>query len=192
MLFSAKVMEDRAAGKIMIAASFVGVVFILLGMLLPSLNDTVPFFIVGMVVFVVVMSILFKGDLSSYRLANDLYIYVDGMQISKLIFPFAELSELKFEFQSYQENDNYRTQPKRTRQSYGLGNNLSFTYKNQHFHYQFFLQSRQHYVSFVQMLEQLYEHGIGFSETNLKGKTFLMQNVNEEQLVLLKRRYHYH
>ena len=65
MLFTAKLVEDQPAGKIMIRIAVVGVVFIFLGMLLPSLQDIVPFFIIGLVLSIVVMAIITKGGISA-------------------------------------------------------------------------------------------------------------------------------
>ena len=189
MLFTAKLVEDRPAGKIMIGVAATGIAFIFISILIPELNDLVPFFFTTLLISVGVMAIIAKGDLSNYKLINDFTVFVDGMQISQLVFPFQELSELSFEFQSYQEVEEIYNGGRRGYKSYGLGNNLSFNYRNQAFHYQFYLQSRQHYVAFVRMLEVLYEHQVSFSEKNLQGATFLMRNVDAEQLQLLQRQY---
>ncbi len=192
MLFSAKLVEDRPAGKIMIGIAVTGIAFIFIAILIPELNDLVPFFFTTLLVSVGVTAIVAGGDLSNYKLVNDLQVFPDGMQISNIIFPFKEISDLIFEFQSYQEVEAvYNNQGQKTKgyKSFGLGNNLSFMYKNQRFHYQFHLQSRKHYIVFVKMLEVLYENNIQFSEKNLDGPTFLMRNVDEDQLQLLKLQY---
>jgi hypothetical protein len=181
--------EDQPAGKLMIRVAVVGVIFIFLGMLLPSLQDIVPLFIVGLVLSIIVMAIITKGDLSSYKIVNDIHVFVDGMRIKQLVFPFDEVSKLSFEFQSYHEAETYHNRGKRGQKSYGLGNGLSFRYRQQNFTYQFYLQSPQHYKAFVNMLEILYENNIPFSENNLHGPTYLMQNVNNDQLALIRRQY---
>lgn len=191
MLFRAKIVEDHGVGKLLLRLGGIGFIFILISLAIPSLQSISPFFAIALLLTVFITAIIYKGDLSSYKMVNDIFVYVDGMQICRIQFPYTELSKLQFEFQSYQNATDYRVAKTGEPQSFGIGNNLSFIYRNQKFSYQFYLQSRQHYVQFVQMLEQLYNHKISFEEKNLKGKTFLMRNVNDDQLQSLKKHYQY-
>lgn len=191
MLFNAKVVEDRNAGKMLLRVGGIGFAFVIVALVIPSLQIIAPFIAITTLLIVIVTAIIYRGDIASYEMVNDLFVFEDGMQICRFLFPYSELTKLSFEFQSYQKNVDYRQARTHELQSFGIGNNLSFVYRNQKFKYQFYLQSHQHYVQFVEMLEQLYDHRINFDERNLKGKTFLMRNVNDEQLQSLKSHYHY-
>lgn len=191
MVFSAKVVENRGVGKLMLQIGVIGFVFIIVSLLIPSLQSITPFFAVALLFIIIIIAIINKGDVSSYKMVDDLIVFGDGMQICKIIFLYNEITNLHFEFQSYHDAIDYRLAKTHELQSFGIGNNLSFIYRNQKFRYQFYLQSRQHYVQFVQMLEQLYYNKISFEEKNLKGKTFLMRNVNDDQLQSLKKHYHF-
>ena len=191
MLFNAKVVEDRNAGKILLRVGGIGFFFVIVSLVIPTFQSIAPFFAISTLLIVTVTAIIYRGDVASYEMVNDLFVFEDGMQICRILFPYKELTQLNFEFQSYQHETDYRVARTNEAQSFGIGNSLSFMYRNQKFRYQFYLQNHQHYVQFVQMLEQLYEHKINFGERNLKGKTFLMRNVNDEQLQSLKSHYHY-
>ncbi len=191
MLFTAKVVEDRSVGKMLLRIGCIGFAFMIVCLLIPSLQGIASFFGISTLLVIIITAIIYRGNIASYQLVNDLLVFEDGMQICRILFPYKELTQLCFEFQSYQHEADYRTARTNESQSFGIGNNLSFIYRNQKFRYQFYLQNHQHYVQFVQMLEQLYEHRISFGERNLKGKTFLMRNVNDEQLQSLKSHYHY-
>lgn len=191
MLFTAKVVEDRSVGKILLRVGGIGFAFVIVCLVIPSLQPIAPFFALSTLLIVIVTAIIYRGNIASYELVNDLFVFEDGMQICRILFPYNEITQLSFEFQSYQHETDYRLARTNEPQSFGIGNNLSFTYRNQKFKYQFYLQNRQHYIQFVQMLEQLYEHQVSFGERNLKGKTFLMRNVNDQQLQSLKSHYHY-
>ena len=191
MLFASKVVEDNAAGITMIRIGIIGIVFIIVSLLIPTLNGITPFFVAALVLSVVVAAIVYKGDLSSYKMEKNIYVFEEEMQISGFVFPLNELTKLKFSMGSYSNmNALGLGESEEKKNEYGTENDVSFHYKSQDFKYQFYLKNEKHFHQFINMLEQLYLNKVRFEEKNFKGKTFLMRNVNEEQYRVLIRKYY--
>jgi len=192
MLFAAKVVEPNANGTMLIKVGVVALVFIVITLIVPSLGFLAPFFLLAVLLLVIITAIVTKGNLSSYKLENDLVVFDSEMQICHIVFPMDEVTGLKFEFKSFNgmiyPTYNTETDLANSR-DYGLDNRISFRYKKQYFEYKFYVQSQQHFFNFVQILEKLYESHVPFEEQNWKGKTFMMQNVNELQYEKLIRKY---
>ncbi|MEO7313465.1 MAG: hypothetical protein ABIX01_23990 [Chitinophagaceae bacterium] len=191
MLFAAKVVERNASGAMLIRVGFVTLTFVLVSMSVPSLSFLAPFFFVTMLLLIIITGIVTRGNLSSYKMENDLYVFDSELQICHLVFPMAEVKELQFSFDSYNGMTSNTNRTGNDSNSFGLGNRLSFRYKKQFFEYDFYVQSQQHYHHFVQMLDMLYIGHINFEERNGKGKTFMMHNVTDEQYQKLKSKYAY-
>ena len=192
MLFTAKVVEMNTTGVMLIKVGVVVFVFVAISLFTPSLAFLVPFFLLAMLALIIITAVVTKGNLSSYILENDLIVFDTEMQICHLIFPMNEIRNLQFEFKSFNGMiyPTYETETDLANsQNYGLENIISFLYKKQRFEYRFYIQSQQHFYSFVQMLEQLYVCHVTFKERNWKGHTFLMQNVNAKQYQQLMRKY---
>ncbi|MES2776634.1 MAG: hypothetical protein V4722_20825 [Bacteroidota bacterium] len=195
MLFATKLVESNATGMMLIKVSVLAMIFMFICLLLPTLSFLAPFFLVFLLILIIGTAIFTKGNLSSYKLENDLVVFDTEIQISQIVFPMDELKELKFYFMSFNgmRFPTYETETDiGSSRNYGLENRISFRYKKQKFDYKFYVQSQQHFHSFVQMLEQLYVSHINFGEQNWKGKTFLMQNVTEEQYQHLMRKYQHY
>ena len=192
MLFAAKVVEKGVIGLTIITVGVITFIFIIPTMIIPSLEYLTPFFLAALILFVIVAAVVFKGDVSSYKLENDLYIFDSEIQICHIVFPMDEVQELKFSFRSFYGMifPGYDTEPDPAySRSYGLDNRISFKYKNQHFNYKFYIHSQQHFFQFRDMLEQLYIQQVVFEENNYQGKTFMMHNVNDAELRILQRKY---
>jgi len=190
MLFASKVVEDNTAGITMTRIGIIGIIFIMVSLLIPTFNALTPFFVAGLILSVIIAAIVYRGDLSSYKMEKDIFIFDEEMQISGFVFPLEELSKLEFSMGSYSNmNALGLGESEQKKNEYGISNNVSFHYKSQDFNYQFYLKNQQHFHQFINMLEQLYLNRIHFKEKNFKGKTFLMRNVNDEQYKVLTRKY---
>jgi len=190
MLFAAKVVEPNANGVLLFRLAMIAAVFIIVSMSVESLNFLAPFFLAAALLMLIISAIFSKSDLSSYKLEKNLIIFDDEMQISGFVFPVKELSKIHFVYRTYCNLDEYT--PKRNKlekNDLGLNNELSFVYKKQQFNYDFYIQSYNHYLNFVNMLEQLYLYQVSFTEENYYGKTFMMRNVDDVAYEQLKRKY---
>jgi hypothetical protein len=176
MLFTAKVVKENKEANYFMYTAVVCFVLAITGLLLHII--IIMRFAVVVIILAGIFNNLFnKKGKTLYDLSNEFIVLEDRFEINTIIFPFSEISLVKFCFESYQIGE-IRNDIKRGNYTQdGFGNTISFKYKNQQYLYNFWLQSREHYELFVYMLAELYKLNLAFTEENAHGKTYLMQHV---------------
>jgi|GEM_PF-1769824 len=185
MLFITKVVSFSHKNVNIKLLALLGFFIFELSLFVQSLQVYSGYVLVVLMSGIVLSAIFSKNSLAPFDLKDDMVVYEDQIVISNIIFPFTEITNLDFSFVAFQGMSEYSyaadadasSKPTSGIRCHGIDNVVSFRYKNQRFHYRFYVQSRKHFLQFVSMLEQFYALHIDFTESNTHGKTFGMSNV---------------
>jgi len=191
MEFRTKLVVTRRNKRAIVAYIGLGIAASsLLLLLVPSLNDYIPYvFGIGIAV-VVIGAFIARGDLMDYGLSEDeLVVSPAGISVGSVHYPMKLISDMDFNVEAYEGlyvNDGAMISGSK---SDGMTNQLIFKSGGAKITCGFFLSSPQHVQLLGVVFNEFYQLRIPFIERNRHTQTFMFQRLTERDLEEFKKRY---
>lgn len=164
--FTAPLVTANKSKAITVCIIGVVIAFISIPAFIVSLNPAlIAVFFLGGIGTATVGAIMAKGNVSVYKIEQDqFFIFTERyLQIGLVVYPLNEVSALNIYFHSYnnQSPGGYYTEHS-GEVMYGIGNTVSFTYKDMKIFVEFFVSNKQQADAFFEMMEFFKREGIKF------------------------------
>jgi hypothetical protein len=194
MEFRTKIVIRRRNRRAYIA--YAGLVIAALSLVLvfiPPAEDYIPYVFGTGIAVVVIGAVIARGDVRNYGLSGeDLVVTTEGITVGTLYYPIRLVSEMDFNVEAYNGlyvNDGAMVSGSN---SDGMTNGLSFKVGGATVACGFYLDSKEHVAQLGVLFDAFYRGHVPFVERNRSRRTYLLQMLNERELVEFKKRYGYH
>jgi hypothetical protein len=175
-----------AYAGLFVAASSLLLVFV------PGMNRYIPYVFGGGVAVVVIGAVIARGDVRSYRLADQgLIVSTEGITVGAVHYPMRMVSNIDFNVEAYNGmyvNDGAMVSGSN---SDGMTNSLSFESGGAKVDCGFLLDGKAHVQQLALVFTEFYERHIPFVERNRSTRTYMFKVLNERELEEFKARFGY-
>jgi hypothetical protein len=193
MEFRTKLVLGNKSTKAIVAYIGLGIAGLSMVMIFfQSLQNYIPWVFGSGVFIILVGAVLAKGKIATHGLSEEeLVVSGAGIAIGPQFYPLEALTKLDFNVETYAGMPTEAWGMPKDAISDGMGNDLSFRYKEATVACRYYLNSRQHTLQLGDVFREFYERHIPFIERRGAVRTYLFRQLSAEELAEFRKRYGY-